>query len=401
MKKLLVVSLDAVSTGDLDLLTAYPNFHKLLRNGTLVKGVDSIFVTNTYPIHTSMITGQLPFQHGITDNCYFEFGKDSPNWRWYYHLIKTENAISQALKHNLRIATIFWPVMALAPVKYNIPEILARDHENQIAVVLKNSTKLFALKNFLRHSKGLKGSQQPFLDDFSVKVTTELLTKQQADLVFLHLTDTDSMKHEYGINSMQALDSLARMDKRIGELVMGAEDNYQLLILSDHAQVDCHDHLDLNQVTPFPGAWWQQSEGYAVLLEREKFQTEDFDHLKKWLESQDFFRRYLTQEEMASSGLAEVSRLGLTPRVGTAFTCDAHRHIGNHGFPLDTPDYHPFYFASGKDIKENEILDGGSVMMIANTILSMLQLPTLPAAQAADPRIFKKKLTKQSEILSV
>jgi len=387
--KLLLVSLDAVSSRDTELLAQQPAFKSLMDQGTLIKNVSSIFISNTYPIHTSMITGVLPAFHGIIDNTHLEFGNPEPYWRWYYDLIQKENIVSQALKQQLKIASVFWPVMAKAPIKYNIPEIIARDHENQIIAVLKNSTKLFALISFLKYGKEVQGSKQPQLDDFSTKVACSLLRKNNVDLLLLHLTDVDTYKHSHGIASPEVEAALLRMDKRLSKLLAAANDNYQILVVSDHAQVDVKHHIDLNQNNPFPATWWHLSEGTAVLLEKVPLDDSAFSQLKNWLEKQAFFRRYITTEEMHNSGFSQESRLAIAANEDWAFSLASNNHIGNHGYPTDLANYQAFYLASSSLVKAKQIVAGGSVLDVCPLSLRLLGLPAFCNNGFIHPQLIK------------
>ena len=386
--KLLVVSFDAVSSSDLSVLLNFPNFQTLVKTGSLVKNVDSIFISNTYPIHTSMITGVMPKDHGIIDNTYFEYGNKEPYWRWYYDLIKADNIVAQAIKNGLEVATIFWPVMAKAPVKYNIPEIIARDHENQIMAVLKNSTKGFALKYFLKYGRETNGSQQPQLDNFSTKVAVDLLQANKIDLLLLHLTDVDSAKHNYGCQSPQTRLALERMDQRLGKLLKAAGDNYQILVVSDHSQVDAHRHIDLNKNNPFANTWWHLSEGCAVLLEKEPLNRQSFQALKDWLTQQAFFRRFINSQEMHDSGFSQHSRLAIAAQADWAFSSEGNDHRGNHGYPLDLPDYQPFYFVQATGVHVGQSFSGGSILDVAPLILNLLRLPSFPCQGKLRKEIF-------------
>ena len=88
-KKLIIISLDSLSEEDLEYLKLQENFKSLLPQGTLVTKVIPPFVTNTYPIHTSVITGCYPEKHGIIDNLVHDPGNDKPEWHWYRKYIKT------------------------------------------------------------------------------------------------------------------------------------------------------------------------------------------------------------------------------------------------------------------------------------------------------------------------
>jgi len=371
--KLLVISLDALSCADLDYLRTLPNMSQLIKAGTLVRDVKSTFVSNTYPIHTSMITGVHPYQHGIVDNCYFEPNLTNPHWRWHYQLIKHQNIVGEAKRHGLSVATIFWPVMCKAPSNYNIPEIIARDGENQILMVLKNSTKWFALTNFLRYGQDVKGAAQPELDNFSIKATLRLLTHQQPDLVLLHLTDTDTQKHEYGITSLEVKASLDRMDQRLGQLYQASKDQYQILVVSDHAQLDAV-NLDLNNIMPDYG-WWYQTSGCAILLPRPGITPDQLNELTNKLNKTIGVARILSPSEMHDSGFDQHSPLGVAAQVGYAFNFPGNEHQGNHGYPSDYFNYRPFYLAVSPKITAGEELQGGTIFDVCPLMCKLLDLP--------------------------
>jgi len=68
MGKLLIVSLDAMTDADFERLAGLPHTAAFLKNAAWVTHVMSAFVTNTYPVHTSIVTGRSPQAHGIISN---------------------------------------------------------------------------------------------------------------------------------------------------------------------------------------------------------------------------------------------------------------------------------------------------------------------------------------------
>ena len=79
-KYMVVISFDAVSSEDIEVLKNLPNFKKLIENGSWIKRVDSIYPTLTYPAHTTIVTGKYPNNHRIIDNTIFKVGDFVPNW---------------------------------------------------------------------------------------------------------------------------------------------------------------------------------------------------------------------------------------------------------------------------------------------------------------------------------
>lgn len=85
MKKLIVISADALVAEDVEYLETLPNFKKYLAGGVGVRKVHSVYPTITYPCHTTMITGVYPDTHKVTGNLELHPGRTSDlPWKWDY-----------------------------------------------------------------------------------------------------------------------------------------------------------------------------------------------------------------------------------------------------------------------------------------------------------------------------
>lgn len=65
----------------------------------------------------------------------------------------------------------------------------------------------------------------------------------QSAAVLLHLTDVDTNRHLYGVESKEAKEALKRHDKRLGEIVRALEETGEMesttvVLLGDHYQKD-------------------------------------------------------------------------------------------------------------------------------------------------------------------
>ncbi|MFV0255486.1 MAG: alkaline phosphatase family protein [Erysipelotrichaceae bacterium] len=395
MKKLLVVSFDAVNSQEFSKeIATLPNMSKLLSQGTLVSDVDSVFISNTYVCHTSMITGVYPEKHGIIDNTAFEPNNTNPHWNWYYNQIKAPHIMEKALALGYSITNLFWPVMAKAPFKYNLPEIIARDHENQILTILKNGTPGFIIKYLLKNIKHFKGIDQPSLDNISTAVACDVLKKAKTDLVFLHLTDTDMKKHFHGTQSNEAKASLQRMDERLGKLLKACKEQYSIMIVSDHSQIDIHTNIDLNKEYPLDNAWWYQSEGLACLLHKEKLTKKDLKQLNNWANNNSAIKKIVSAQELKQSGLKQKSDFAIIANAGYCFIHSDKKHKACHGFSLDIKDdYKTFYFIKDTNVQENQILTGGSILDICAVLTKILEIEPWPIEGKLNNKIFKKSAT--------
>ena len=111
-QKLLMISFDAVGDQDVDALLHMQNFRKLCQSGTLVRKVSSIFISNTYPTHTTIQTGVLPETHGIFDNDIQIPGNKYETWRFHVSNISpgVKTLPDEATKAGKTVCSILFPV---------------------------------------------------------------------------------------------------------------------------------------------------------------------------------------------------------------------------------------------------------------------------------------------------
>lgn len=125
MKKLIVMSADALVWEDMEYLSSLPNFQKYLAGGAGIRQVRSVYPTITYPCHATMSTGVYPDKHGVTGNLEFHPGQaENLPWLWdyKYNLWKTD-IFTEAKKAGYRTAAVFWPVTGNHPaIDYLIDE---------------------------------------------------------------------------------------------------------------------------------------------------------------------------------------------------------------------------------------------------------------------------------------
>ena len=95
-KYVIVISFDAVSEEDLEFLSKQPNFSKLIKNGALIKNVESVYPSLTYPAHATIVTGKYPKNHGVINNTVLDFKNDNPDWYWYRKYIKGDTIFDLA-----------------------------------------------------------------------------------------------------------------------------------------------------------------------------------------------------------------------------------------------------------------------------------------------------------------
>lgn len=392
---LLLLSLDSLSEADLYKLMLMPNFSRLLKEGTLVKEVNSIFLTNTYVVHSSIITGALPKHHGILDNLVKDPGNPKPDWHWFRKDIQTTTLYDEAAKEGHKVASILWPVTAKGKIHWNMPEIFPnKPMGNQMLLSLKNGSFWFQLLGFLRYGRKVTGKKQPELDNFTTLFMENTLRTKKPNLALLHLIDTDTQKHRYGLGDKRTKASIERMDKRLGRLVEAMrkiDKNYSLILFSDHGSLEVMQSMDPNQILRDLGiktprkkgdsweAWFKPcgGSGFLYLQPGQEGQLQKIkEKIQTLIEEKECgIRRFLTLEEMESSGFSKEATLGIEASLGTEFHDDGRSFKANHGYSLQNPGYKVFYYVKGPGIREGKILTGGSLLDIAPLAAHQLGIP--------------------------
>lgn len=399
-KYLLIVSLDAVSDEDVGQLLTMPNFGEFCNNGTLVRQVNSIFISNTYPIHTSVITGCHPYLHGITENTMPSPSDMNPDWYWYDKYIKTPTLYSQVKKSGYKAASIMWPVTAGAKIRYNIPEIFAnRWWKNQIAVSLMNGSPLLQLRAVLKFGRNLNGSSQPQLDDFSCATMCDIIKRKKPNLAIIHFTDVDTHKHRHGIYSTHVSDALERTDARLGKLFSalseaGLKEQSNIILFSDHSMLDVNVSLNFNDIFEKKGllrldrkgyitswrAWLKGCGGTAFLYLKDKNDTEALNLARECVmeimgNPCGGVNRFLDVDEMKISGLGRDCPFGIEAEAGFEFSEVNNIHMATHGYSLNQNNYKTFYAAAGNMINSGIELSDGILTDIAPLAVKLLDIP--------------------------
>lgn len=253
--KLLIISIDALNAKDLSYIKELNNFKPFFTNGSYVKEVTAVYPTLTYCCHSSIITGNFPDVHGIFHNeqvnPYYHLVQD---WFWLKEHIKVETLFDLAVTKKLKTANVLWPVMGSAgkAIKYNVPEIWSDRGVSSTKLFLKHgSTNM--LPTVLKFQKLLNGKKQPNLDNFSEAVTIYTLKTKKPDLLTLHLTQLDTIRHQKGVFSADAYQVLDKVNERLGHIfdVMkkaNIYDHTNIILLGDHGGNDFDHYILLNSL---------------------------------------------------------------------------------------------------------------------------------------------------------
>lgn len=251
-KHLIVISIDSLNSQDFDRMMNLPAFSNIIENGSYAKEVVGIYPSLTYPSHASIITGTYPDKHGLFTNEIMETGAKRQDWYWYRKYIKVPTLCDIASEANMKIANVFWPVMAGAKIDYNCPEIwTVKPGENQIIKSLKSGSPIFLFNIMRKFGKLLNGIEEPNLDNFSTEAIAYIIKAKKPNLVLLHLNEVDHVRHKLGFNASELDEVFLRMNDRINKITKAVKeaDIYEdtvFVILGDHGFADVDYKICLN-----------------------------------------------------------------------------------------------------------------------------------------------------------
>lgn len=382
-KKLLLVSFDAVGSDELSVLRELPNFRRIFAGGRVFPDLKTVFISNTYPVHASIATGTVPGKHGLISNVMLQPERVNPWWNYDSRLLQQEPIWEKAAKKGLKTAAVMWPVTACAKgISWNLPEIMTREGESQIAANLRCGSKIPQLISYLLHRKLLRGIEQPERDRFAAASMLDAIRLIHPDLMLLHLTAYDSLCHEFGRGSEQTMMALREMDTNLGVLADASGPDTAVIVFSDHAQLNVHTAVDPNRILEMFGFLTYHENG-TVTDERAVFQNCDgSSFLFNRTLDEDLVRlvqdavladpaveRLLTDAEMEESGYAGKAAFGICAKPGYYFKA-TNDEKATHGYPTDYPDYRVFFAVS----EPQPAPETQSILEVTKTALRLLGL---------------------------
>ena len=387
---MLIISFDAVGDREFEQLMEYPAFSVFSGQAAVYRDVPTLFVSNTYPIHTSIATGVMPVKHGIIANTK-PFPAKFPIWNVNESGIRAETIWQAAAKRGIETAAVFWPVTALSKtIRYNIPEVLARPGKSQIITSLKAGSKRLQLEMLIRHGKILSGINQPNIDNFATACMTDILRKYKPGLALIHLTAYDSLCHKHGKGSPVLKTAYESLDKNLARLLEAAGESEDVIIFSDHSQINLHTEILPNEILERAGLISREGDDWRLgesgcyieccsgcaFFHAGQLPECSIEEIRINIEQSEGFRRFLTSEEMHNAGYQNAA-FGFCAETGYCYEAFLNGNKADHGYPPDTPDYNVFYMVRGAGLPKGSVTRGGSLLDIAPLVASRLGLVTV------------------------
>jgi predicted AlkP superfamily pyrophosphatase or phosphodiesterase len=213
-----LISLDGWRWDYLDRANA-PNLKSLAARGVRAEGLISVFPSNTFPSHYSIVTGLYPEHHGILSNNMWDpqmkerftmSGPTAGDARWW----GGEPIWVTATRQGRRSAAMFWPGSDVA-IGGARPDYWRRfDNAVPSADRVRQVVDWLALPEATRPS-----------------------------FVTLYFSEVDSAGHEFGPESAEVMAAAENLDRMIGRLVadvgrLGLGDRVTYIVVSDHGMAE-------------------------------------------------------------------------------------------------------------------------------------------------------------------
>ncbi|NJE42562.1 alkaline phosphatase family protein [Thermococcus sp. GR6] len=226
MKKLALISLDGCGVYNIKHM---PFLSELAESGEFAV-VDSIFPTLTDLVHTSVMTGMWPKDHGVVENGYYDRISDRKvNFYNYevafnpHKVIKSPTIIDLLRQKGVRTAAVSG---------YTMPPFSGTD--------VRIFPPFFAGDRMYRqHGRDWRK------DIWVMNSAIYLYEECRPDLLLVHFASIDGMSHDHGPLSEGALKAVETVDTAVRTLWERLKDEYAFIIFADHGQEEVHTWVNL------------------------------------------------------------------------------------------------------------------------------------------------------------
>jgi predicted AlkP superfamily pyrophosphatase or phosphodiesterase len=400
--RVLLISVDGLMPAaytDPALASRTPNLRRLAQEGVWADGVVGVTPTVTYPSHTTLITGVEPARHGIYDNRILDpENRSNGAWYWYARAIQVPTLPGAVRARGLTAAGVTWPVSIGMDLDFNAPEYVGVSRHPEGVQLLRALSTPRSLFDAAELARGTPFGW-PQTDRDRTDLTSFILRSHAPNLTMLHLIELDSAQHTYGPGSSQAHETLALMDRYVGELVDAARkapggEKTTIAIVSDHGFLPLTTQLQPNAALKEAGlidvgatgavtgwrAWSHSAGGSAYVYVKDMADRPKVAALLETLRKDpaNGIRAVWSTEDLAKAGGHPDAQFGLDMADGF-YTGNAHDTLrkpttskGGHGFAPDRPALHASLILAGPAVTRRGSLGVVKLTQVAPTLAGIL-----------------------------
>lgn len=438
-KRLLVFSVDAMVREDVEYLKTLPNFKRCLAGGSEITHMKTIYPSVTYPAHVSLITGCYAGKHGVVSNFGFTTDNKDDTWLWFADNIKVKDIFSAAKQAGYSTASVFWPVTGCHPdIDYLIDEYWmplpgdtlegsfrrAGSSEEVISIIKKNAHLLPPT-----YEKGGKKNimAEPYADNFLISCMCDIIEEYAPEVSFVHNGYLDNARHQNGQFNSEVTHGVELVDAWLGQLIdalerRGVLEETNIVMVSDHGQINLTrtvkpnvyladaGYIDVNEngeVLDWRAFSFSNAMSAMVYLKHPE-DTVLHDEVYAYLQhlakeglygfSEVFTKKEIEEKEhltgdfsfvLETDGYTSFSDSCIRPLVQQKDLSDFRFAAASHGY-LPEKGPQPVFLAKGPDFNENVTISDCSIVDVAPTLATVLNVD-LPEAQGTSLEKMLKK----------
>lgn len=405
--RVVMISIDGLmpsSYTDPALAPHTPNLRALARDGVWADGVVGVLPTVTYPSHTTLITGVDPSVHGIYDNRILDpEDKSEGAWFWYARAIKVPTLPMAARARGLRAAAVTWPVTIGMDLDVLAPEYIGSRHPESLDM-LRALSKPSTLIDSAQLARGSAFSW-PQNDRDRTDLTLHILKTYDPHVMLLHLIQLDSAQHSFGPGSPEAIQTLAKMDGHVGEILAAIKASNRpthVAVVSDHGFLATKTQLQPNAAFKEAGllqvgsrgevttwrAYFHSSGGSGFVYVKDRADRARVQQILMDLKRDpaNGIREVWTAADLAARGSHPDADFGLDV-VDGFYTGGGHDVLvkvsgskGGHGFDPTRPALHSSFILAGPNVQGRGSVGVIKMTQIAPTLAQLLDVTLSPAA---------------------
>ena len=434
-KHLVVISIDAMVTRDIEYAKGLPNFKRIIDGAAIIPSVKTIYPTLTHPIHATLITGAPASVTGVPNNLIFYSESPQKSKAWYNDLaqIKCDTLFHAAKRAGLTTAASSWP-MTSYPAEYidylfpNALDFYFEGRENDPLSAYRSLGAQDCMMDVIESGIKKYGYKDvhPEVDYIQFHCAAEIVKRYKPNLLMMHPGNVDAARHRNGVWGEHIYKALREVDEMLGTLLSALEeaeilDSTDIVLLSDHGQIGVTRFVSPNAYLRDAGyitvdengmvvdwkAYAQSAGGSAhVYLKNpddKKLYDEVYSLLSKKAEEGVFgFEKVYTLSEVEEKYLLSGDFSFVLETDGySSFTehltggavrgydlGDYSLGKGKHGHaPEKGPQ--PVFIAKGPSFKENAVVPVGSILNHAPTLAAVLGLELLDSVGVVEKEILK------------
>lgn len=317
-----------------------PNIRRLIAGGQWADGgVVGVMPSETFPAHTTMMTGKLPHQHGILQN-------DNPTTgqrNWFTSQIQAPTLWDAAQSAGLKTASVEWPVTVGARIDFDFPEKF-NPKTGSDQMTLEDHAPVTTPGLIDRISAKYPSFATGRIDDRNrTLVVLYLLQEAKADFIMLHLVDHDGAAHRFNPFSRESIATLELVDEYLGRIMAVLPKTGVIALVSDHGFERAERAISLKNFRADVEVHSKVAiAGRADAAER--------------LRSSGLVGREITQDELRRYAPQWAGKFAFEPPVNAVFGDEPLKSSrGTHGFWPRRSDYRASFVLWGNGVKPERI----------------------------------------------